>query len=63
MVVGTPAVLAVAKGIADYLRRDRGRISIEVNGTIVAENISGEDAARIAEAMSSSSAHPGEDSG
>jgi hypothetical protein len=52
LVLGTSAVTAIAKGIADYLRRNRGRIVIEADGKVIAENISGEDAARIAEAMS-----------
>jgi hypothetical protein len=53
LVLGAPAMVAIAKGIADYLRRDRGSISIEADGKIIAQGISGEDAARIAEAMSS----------
>ena len=52
LVLGTPAVLAVAKGVADYLRRKRGTITIEKDGTLVATGISGDDAARIAEAFS-----------
>jgi hypothetical protein len=53
VVLGTPAVLAIAKGIANYLSRDRAKITIEANGkVVVAEGISGDDAARIAEAIS-----------
>lgn len=52
LVLGTPAIIAIAKGIADYLSRDRGKITIEANGKVIAEGISGDDAARIAEAMS-----------
>lgn len=52
LVLGTPAILAIAKGIANYLSRDRAKITIEANGKIIAEGVSGDDAARIAEAMS-----------
>ncbi len=51
LVLGTPAILAVAKGIANYLARERGTISIDADGTVVATGISGDDAARIAEAF------------
>jgi hypothetical protein len=51
LVLGTPAILAVAKGIASYLARHRGTISISKNGEVVATGISGDDAARIAEAF------------
>jgi hypothetical protein len=48
-----PAITAIAKGIADYLRRDRATIAIECgDGKIIATGISGDDAARIAEALS-----------
>ena len=54
LVLGTPAVLAVAKGMADYLRRERGKITIATEeGIVIASGISGADAARIAEALSS----------
>jgi hypothetical protein len=52
LVLGTPAVIAVANGIAAYLKRDRAKIRISKGGEVVAEGISGEDAARIAEAFS-----------
>jgi hypothetical protein len=52
IVLGTPAVIAIANGIANYLSRDRAKITIETNGRVVAEGISGDDAARIAEAIS-----------
>lgn len=52
LVLGTPAIIAVSKGIANYLSRDRAKISIEANGKIVAEGVSGDDAARIVEAIS-----------
>jgi hypothetical protein len=51
LLLGTPAVLAVARGIAAYLQRDRAKITISKSGAVVAENVSGEDAARIAEAF------------
>ena len=49
LILGTPAILALAKGISNYLSRDRAKITIEKDGKIVAVNISGDDAARIAE--------------
>jgi hypothetical protein len=52
LVLGTPAAIAIANGIASYLLRDRAKITIWSNGKVVAEGISGEDAARIAEAFS-----------
>lgn len=51
LVLGTPAAIAIAKGIANYLSRDHATISIEADGKVVAEGISGGDAARIAEAF------------
>jgi len=52
LVLGTPAILAVANGIASYIARDRAKIVISENGKVVAEGVSGDDAARIAEAFS-----------
>src|SRR5690242_19169342 len=52
LVLGTPAIIAIAKGIASYLARNRGTISISKDGKVIATGISGEDAARIAEAFS-----------
>jgi hypothetical protein len=51
LTLGTPAVIAVAHGIAAYLKRDRARIGITKDGVVFAENISGEDAAKIAQAV------------
>jgi hypothetical protein len=51
LLLGTPAVIAIAEGIASYLKRQRGKITISKDGAVVAEGISGNDAARIAEAM------------
>lgn len=55
LLLGTPAIIAVANGVASYLARNRGKITITKDGTVVAENISGDDAARIAEAFSKAS--------
>lgn len=55
LVLGTQAVIELCKGIAGYLSRDRGRITIEANGKVVAEGLSGNDAARIAEAFNKKS--------
>jgi hypothetical protein len=52
LVLGTPAIIVIAKGIADFLRRERATIEIESNGRVIAKGIRGGDAARIAEAMS-----------
>jgi hypothetical protein len=51
LVLGTTAVTAVAKGIAAYLSRARGTITIEADGKVVATGITGSDAAKIAEAF------------
>jgi hypothetical protein len=51
LVLGTSAVTAVAKGIAAYLSRARGTITIEADGTVVATGITGNDAAKIADAF------------
>jgi hypothetical protein len=51
LVLGTTAVTAVAKGIAAYLSRARGTITIEADGKVVATGITGNDAAKIAEAL------------
>lgn len=53
VILGAPAITKIAKGIADYLSRDRGKIIIERDGKIIAEGLTGKDAARIVEAMSS----------
>jgi hypothetical protein len=49
LLLGTPAFIAVANGIAAYLARDRAKITISKGGEVVAEGISGQDAVRIAE--------------
>ena len=53
LILGAPAAVAVAKGIADYLRRVGGKITIEADGKIVATNISGDDLGKIESALSS----------
>lgn len=53
LILGAPAAVAIAKGIADYLSRVRGTITIEADGKIIAENISGADVAKIEQALSS----------
>jgi hypothetical protein len=54
LVLGTEAVIAIAKGIADYLRRNRGTIVIEADGKVVATGLSGENATEIAKALAPS---------
>jgi hypothetical protein len=53
LILGTPAIIAVANGIAAYLKRDRAKISIYKDGSVIAVDVSGNDAARIAEALGS----------
>lgn len=51
LLLGTPAVIAVAKGISAYLARERkGTLIIESDGRIVFEG-SSSDAAKIAQAL------------
>ena len=52
LVLGAPAVVAVAKGIADFLRRNRGKLLIEISGKKLVFEGSSTDAARIVEAFS-----------
>ena len=50
LVLGTPAILAIAKGIAAFVARERkGKLIIEHDGTVVFEGNSS-DAAKVAEA-------------
>jgi hypothetical protein len=51
LVLGTPAVIALAEAVASYLQRNRATIVIKKNGEVLATNISGEDAVKIAEAF------------
>ena len=52
LLLGTQAALAIAKGIASYLSRAHAKITIWEDGTLVASDLTGADAARIAEALS-----------
>ena len=49
LILGTPAAIAIAKGLGDWLkRRDSASISIETSdGKLVVKNISAKDAAKI----------------
>jgi hypothetical protein len=53
LILGAPAAVAVAKGVADYLRRVGGKITIEADGKIIGENIAGDDIGKIEQALSS----------
>ena len=52
ILLGTPAVIALAKGIADFLRKERASIRIEADGKVIATGLRSEDAAKIAESIS-----------
>ena len=52
LVLGTPAIIAVARGLASFIRRERAAsIVIESDGKVIAEGLRSEDAAKIAEVM------------
>jgi hypothetical protein len=52
LILGAPAAVVIAKGIADYLSRVGGSITIEDgNHKVVAKNVKSGDQARIAEAF------------
>jgi hypothetical protein len=52
LILGAPAAVAIAKGIADYLSRRGGTITIEdEHGKVIAQNVKSADLARIAEAF------------
>jgi hypothetical protein len=54
VVLGSAAVTAVAKGIADWLRRQpKAKITIYSNGKLEAENISSADAVKLTEIFKS----------
>jgi hypothetical protein len=55
LVLGAPAIVAVATGIGKYISREHATISIEADGKIIARGLRGQDAARIAEVMSKKS--------
>lgn len=53
LVLGAPAMVIIAKGIADYLSRTGGSLTIQDrSGKVIAKNIKSTDAARIVEAFS-----------
>jgi len=51
LVLGTPAVIAVASGIASFLKRHHAKLSIFADGRLVVEGVEGKDMARIVEAL------------
>ena len=52
LLFGTPFAVALAGGVAAFLKRVSGaRITISKSGEVVAENLDSRDAARIAEAF------------
>jgi hypothetical protein len=50
-VLGSASAVAIANGIAGYLKRGRGEIQISKNGTVVAKNLDSGDVAKIAQAF------------
>lgn len=55
LVLGTPAVIAVAKGIQAWLkRRPAATLEMEENGSLKATNLTSRDARRIVEILSES---------
>jgi hypothetical protein len=63
LILGTPAVIAVARGVANYLDRSRTSVTIERNGKVVMKNVRGQDIAKIIEAIKGGGDSEGEDSG
>jgi hypothetical protein len=51
LVLGTPAVIALARGLTAYLGRTGTRVVIKKEGDIVVQNVGGDDVARIVEAL------------
>ena len=51
LVLGAPAVIKIASGIAALLAKRRTFISIEQDGKLIAKGLGGADMARIAEAF------------
>ena len=48
LILGTGAITAVAKGLSTWIARNSGaKVVITKDGTVVAENLNSEDAARI----------------
>lgn len=60
VILGTPAVIVVAKGIQAWLRAHHGvKLHIKrCDGTIVAENLTGDQAIELAELMLAGNAGP-----
>lgn len=51
LLFGTPAVIAVAHGISNYLSRTGTSVTIEKDGTVILKDVRGADAAKIVEAI------------
>jgi hypothetical protein len=51
LLLGTPALIVVAQGIANYLSRTGTSVTIEKDGAVVIKGVRGADAARIVEAV------------
>ncbi len=50
LILGTPAVIAIAKAIGNWLQlRNSASLTIEKDGQVIAKNIKSKDAARLAE--------------
>ena len=49
LVLGAPAVVTIAAGIASVLRRFSAKVTITADGELIAENVSGEDVAKMIE--------------
>jgi hypothetical protein len=52
LILGTPAVLAVAKALGDWLKlRNSAKITIDKDGQVIAENLTSKDALKLAELL------------
>jgi hypothetical protein len=52
LVLGTPAVIAIAKAIGDWLKlRNSASLTIEKDGQVIAKNLTSKDALKLAELM------------
>lgn len=51
LVLRTPAVIAVARGLAAYLARTGTTVRIKKDGEVVLKNVRGDDAAKIVAAL------------
>jgi hypothetical protein len=53
LVLGTPAVIAIAKAIGDWLKlRQSASLTIEQDGHVIAQNLTSKDALKLAELLS-----------